>query len=156
MKYQSLIKKLVIVPVLVGLLSISDSFLPIKEIDSKVISKDIIYSNTEDDYEDATFTIEFEHTDAIVEEEVYDFVESKETYTLSISPLYQTVKKVSKNKDYILTHNRGEMSTILGIVFLLSSIIWFVKRELSIKEGLISIALILASLIMGLGMLASL
>lgn len=152
-KYSKQIKLLTIIPLLVGVLTFIEIVLPNKSIPSSVISKKESYRLKTDA---TTYTIQFENINDQFTQEIYESLTEGDLVQLEISPIHNQIITITNLNDQKKFQNEtGEKYAIFGfgLVFILCSLAWLKKGELSKKQAIYILFIILISIIMGAKMI---
>ncbi len=145
-KYDKLIKTLSIIPVLIGFLTISESFLPKKNIETKVVSKNESYRAK---FDRTTYNIYFDNNNDQFTEEIFNDFEVGDDVILTTSYFHEETSKITKKesgKTYENSTGEVYIQYIFAIIFLLPALSWIKKRSLSNKQSKYIIFIILFSL----------
>ena len=123
-QYTKVLKILTIIPFLAGLLTIVETILPYKSIETRVISKESKYRAKT---ESTTFTVNFEGINDQFTEDIYnallegDEVELKATY---FNKQIRFVNQKKVNLEYENSTSEPWAIYAFGLVFLLSGLVW--------------------------------
>lgn len=144
-KYNKHIKVLSIIPVLIGLLTISESFLPNKNIETIVVSKKESYRAK---FDRTTYNIYFENNNDQFTKEIFNDFEVGDNVTLTTSYFHEETSKITKKESgKIYENSTGEayIQYIFAVIFLLPALSWTKKGSLSNKQSKYIIFIILFS-----------
>lgn len=144
-KYSRQIKILSIIPVLIGLLTFSETFLPSKNIETTVVSKNKSYRAK---FDRTTYSIYFENNNDQFTEEIFNTLEVGDKVLLTVSYFHEETSKISKiDSAKTYTNSTGEVyfQYIFALVFLLPGLSWLKKKSLSSKQSKYIIFIIIFS-----------
>lgn len=144
-KYSWQIKILSIIPVLIGLLTFSETFLPSKNIETTVVSKNKSYRAK---FDRTTYSIYFENNNDQFTEEIFNTLEVGDKVLLTVSYFHEETSKISKiDSEKTYTNSTGEVyfQYIFALVFLLPGLSWLKKKSLSSKQSKYIIFIIIFS-----------
>lgn len=144
-KYSRQIKILSIIPVLIGLLTFSETFLPSKNIETMVVSKNKSYRAK---FDRTTYSIYFENNNDQFTEEIFNTLEVGDKVLLTVSYFHEETSKISKiDSAKTYTNSTGEVyfQYIFALVFLLPGLSWLKKKSLSSKQSKYIIFIIIFS-----------
>jgi hypothetical protein len=152
-KYARIIKRITLIPLIVGILGLVDGFLPEWVLKTTVISKKDTYRLKTNA---TTYTIYFAGIDDQVTEEIYKYLNKGDTVVVSYSYFNKQINSIHLyGTDYVAQNQTGEKYAIYGfsVAFILAGLLFFKKG--SPKEWQLKVALILSllSLITGIRML---
>ena len=151
-KYSKLIKYLCILPVIVAVFSLSELVVPLKTIESQIVSKDVNHK-VRFGFDHYTYTIHFNNLREQFSEEIYKIAEigdktlSKVTY---LSDQIQEITFKKNNKKYVNSSGENYAIVFLGIFMLLAGLSWLKKQNLSNKQSKYLIFIIIFSLVYGI------
>ncbi|SFU52580.1 hypothetical protein SAMN05216480_10628 [Pustulibacterium marinum] len=153
MKYSNIgkiLKKIAFIPIIVGLLFFIEIFLPYKEIQNHVVSKNV---KTRGRFDNTTYTINFKEINDQFTEEIYNILQPGDQVLLYTTYFNKQIEEIYIDKDKTLYKNdTGENYAMLlfAIVFILSGVIALNKRNLRKKQIFLISFMTLLSIIMGL------
>jgi hypothetical protein len=145
-KYSKLLKILAIIPVLIGLITFLEAFLPYKNIETSVVSKDKSYRAK---FDRTTYNIYFENNNDQFTEEIFNNLKVGDDVILKVSYLHEETSEITKvTSNKIFSNSTGEVYVVylLALGFLLPGLSWLKKRSLSSKQAMYMLAIILVSL----------
>lgn len=145
-KYSKTLKLFAIVPVLVGLITFSEAFLPYKKIKTSVVSKDKSYRAK---FDRTTYNIYFEDNNDQFTEEIFNSLNVGDDVILKASYFHEETSeltKISSNKIYLNSTLEVYVTYLLAFVFLLPGLAWIKKKSLSSKQAMYVCAIIFISL----------
>ncbi|MEP1487651.1 MAG: hypothetical protein ABJK28_04425 [Algibacter sp.] len=145
-KYSKLLKVLAIIPILIGLITFLEAFLPYKNIETSVVSKDKSYRAK---FDRTTYNIYFENNNDQFTEEIFNNLKVGDDVILKASYFHEETSEITKvTSNKIFSNSTGEVYIVylLALVFLLPGLSWFKKRSLSSKQSMYVLAIILVSL----------
>ncbi|MGB5417828.1 hypothetical protein [Algibacter sp.] len=146
-KYNKQIKILSVIPVLVGLLTIAEAFLPYKNIPATVITKNESYRAK---FDRTTYNVYFESNNDQFTEDIFNALEVGDKVILSTSYFHEETSEITKvESGKTFKNDTGEVYVqyIFAFVFLIPALAWFKKHSISNKQAKYLIFIILFSLI---------
>lgn len=146
-KYSKIIKVLSIIPIIVGFLTLIESFIPNKQIDTFVVSKKEDYRSK---FGNTTYNIYFENNNDQFTEEIFNSLNEGDEVILNVSFFTEEVSYIAKKA----TNQTIENSTyevyikyLFSIIFLIPLFFIFKKRSLSSKQSKYLVFIIIFSLV---------
>ena len=133
-KYGKQIKILAIFPFILGLLNISEVFLPYKQIETQVISKNESYRAK---FDRTTYNIYFENNNDQFTEEIFNALEVGDHVVLRASYFNEETSEITITAtEETYTNSTGEIyfHYLFALIFLLPGLSWLKKRSLSSKQ----------------------
>lgn len=126
-KYASWIKRLAIIPLIVGILSIVEGLLPLKVLETVVVAKNDSYRLKTDSY---TYTIDFVGIDDQFTKEIYDYIQVGDSVILEMTYFNEQIVTLhQKGVDFVYQNDTGETYAVYGfaIAFILAGLLFFKK-----------------------------
>ena len=145
-KYSKLIKILAIVPVFIGLINICETFMPYKDIDTIVVSKN---ENYRAKFDRTTYNIYFKRNNDQFTKDIFNALEVGDKVILKASCFHEETSEITKvepGKTYKNSTGEVYFQYIFTIIFLLPALSWLKKGSLSNKQCKYIIFIILFSL----------
>ncbi|WP_282134380.1 hypothetical protein [Seonamhaeicola maritimus] len=133
-KYSRQVKLLAIIPVVAGLLTFSESFLPYKEIETTVVSKNESYRAK---FDRTTYNIYFENNNDQFTQEIFNALKVGDNVILTTSFFHEETSKITKvdtGKWYLNSTGEIYIQYVFALVFLLPALSWLKQRSLSSKQ----------------------
>ncbi|WP_298495225.1 hypothetical protein [uncultured Algibacter sp.] len=146
-KYNKQIKILSVIPVLVGLLTFAEVFLPNKNIPTTVVSKNESYRAK---FDRTTYNVYFESNNDQFTEDIFNALEIGDKVILRTSYFHEEtseITKVKSGKTYLNDTGEVYIQYIFALIFLIPALAWFKKHSISNKQAKYLIFIILFSLI---------
>jgi hypothetical protein len=144
-RFSKIIKYLTILPLLAGILLVTEIFLPLEVVETSVIGKNKDYRTKTSSYR---YTVYFDDLKEQVTEDIYMEVETLDNVILRVRPFTQTVEEVFiKKYEHQHQNDSGETTatTVIGILFLMCGLIWFKRGNLhNFVAMLVAVMIILA------------
>lgn len=151
-KYSQLIKVLTIIPLIIGILTFVEIVLPTTIHETSVVSKEENYRVKTGR---TTYSIQFESIDDQFTQEIYETVKEGEQVVIEVTPIHKQIKSLTTLNGNTLLNDTGENYAIFafGLVFILCSLVWLKKGDLSKRQSLYIALIIVLSIISGIRML---
>jgi len=144
-KHSKLIKFLCFIPILVGIMDITENFLPTKEIETSVISKNTSYRAK---FDKTTYNIDFEDNNDQFTQEIYNEFNIGDKVIIDATYFTEETSSIRKlNSDKVFENSTGEIyfRILFGLVFLIP-LFWISKKQqLSAKQCKYALILIFIS-----------
>lgn len=144
-KYSKLIKILSIIPVLVGLMTFIEFFLPDKEIDTLITSKQTSYRTR---FDTTIYSIDFENNNDQFTETIYHAFNVNDEVVIYASYFHEEVAKIKKknsNKTFENSTREVYFLYAFALLYLLTGLTWFKKHNLSDKQCKYALIIIVVS-----------
>ena len=146
-KYSKLIKFLCLIPILVGIMNITENFLPTKEIETSIVSKNTNYRVK---FDKTTYNIDFEDNNDQFTQEIYNEFNISDKVVINVTYFTEETSSIRKlNSDKIFENSTGEIyfRILFGVVFLIPLFWVSKKQQLSANQCKYALILILISAI---------
>ena len=146
-KYSKQIKILSIIPVLVGLANLAECFLPSKQIETFVVTKNSSYRAK---YDTTTYNLYFENNNDQFTEEIFNKLQEGDEVILHVSYFTEEVSKITnKNTQQTFENSTSEIyfKYVFTIIFLVPLVYIFKKKSLSAKQSKYLVFIIIFSII---------
>lgn len=127
-KYASLIKRLTLIPLLIGLLGFIELALPSKTVLTKVLSKKDSYRVKTGT---TTYTIDFEGINDQFTEEIYNHLTENQQVEITYTLFHKQIESIkTTNPEIELINDTGENYAVLGfsLAFVLAGLLFFSKK----------------------------
>lgn len=121
--YSKYLKVLAIIPVLVGLLTIVEIFLPLEIKTTVLVNK---HERTSLKSASTTYTLEFEGANDQFSEEIYNSIKIGDSATLYYTPYSRETREISIKGGNRIENKSGDRTalTLIGIAFMLTALVW--------------------------------
>lgn len=144
-KYSKPIQLLCLIPILVGIMNITENFLPTKEIKTKAISKNTSYRER---FDKTTYNIDFEDNNDQFTQEIYNELNIGDEVVINATYFTEETSSIRKlDSDKIFENSTGEIyfRILFGLAFLIPLFWVSKKQQLSAKQCKYSLILIFIS-----------
>ncbi len=134
-KYSKLIKLISLIPVILGLTTFADLILPLKQIETTVISKDKSYRAK---FDNTTYKIRFDNNNDQFTEEIFNSVNKGDDVTLMTTYLHEETRFiVLKSLNKTLKNDTYEIyfQLLIALVMIIPVFFWFKKYSLTSKQA---------------------
>lgn len=146
-KYDKLISLFCVIPIIVGVLSLVEIFLPYKKIEATVKFKTIHKGS----YDRIVHTVYFENNLEQFTKEIYDELNIGDSVLLKVTFFSEQTEEIILNKrNFINSTGEKYASIFISIFFLIPGLFWFKKKGLSNKKYLYLISIIAISAYYGI------
>ena len=126
-KHASLIKRLTIIPLVVGLLGFVEMALPNKTLKTKVLSKKETFRLKTNS---TTYTITFEGINDQFTEEIYNHLKENQDVEIAYTPFNKQIESIKTTNPVVeMANDTGETYAVLGfsLAFVLAGLLFFSK-----------------------------
>lgn len=133
-RFTDIFRILVVIPVIVGLMTLAEFILPMQHLDSVVIDK----KETTSIKRGFTKTVYFSNISEQFDEEIFNLLNVGDSVVLQVTAFNKAVKGVTlKSANKTLANNSNEWIFMFGfaIAFILSGAIWFKKGFLTNRQS---------------------
>lgn len=133
-RFTDIFRILVVIPVIVGLMTLAEFILPMQHLDSVVIDK----KETTSIKGGFTKTVYFSNISEQFDEEIFNLLNVGDSVVLQVTAFNKAVKGVTlKSANKTLANNSNEWIFMFGfaIAFILSGAIWFKKGFLTNRQS---------------------
>ncbi len=148
-RFSSFIKAAALIPVLIGVLTFAEAFLPYQTIETKVISKRESFRIKTGQ---TTYSINFDGLNDQFSENVYYAISEGDLVTVKATFFHKEIRELERSSDNVIFKNDTSEPIFLfgfAIVFLLAGLSWFKSGDLSNGQAKFVSIIILLSLATG-------
>jgi hypothetical protein len=141
-RFTAIFKILVVIPVLVGVLSLVDLVLPTKKVPATVTDKVSSYRLKSDN---TTYSLHFGSLSEQFDEQTFRELNIGDSVTLEVTLFNRTIESLtSQGNNYTVDNNEYWATILFGLIYLLSGLIWFKTGFLSQKQSILILFIIVA------------